>query len=175
MIRLNERASVGAGFINLSNNAGSEDLQAMANYFDNIAVFAKQAIQIWFVSSDENLNQQIQVLNNTGTIAPQSVVEFGDNDVFYLSVSGVRSLRREILQMPRLLAISATLLTRLLSSLSEAMKTTEQKRRESLTRAQEGIFLQSEARDICLQLFPVKQSVGMVYIRAGLCDRRLGV
>jgi len=86
--------SVGAGFINLSNNAsGSEDLQAMANYFDNIAVFAKQAIQIWFVSSDENLNQQIQVLNNTGTIAPQSVVEFGDNDVFYLSVSGVRSLR----------------------------------------------------------------------------------
>ena len=33
------------------------------------------------------------MLNNTGTIAPQSVVEFGDNDVFYLSVSGVRSLR----------------------------------------------------------------------------------
>ena len=86
-------ASVGAGFINLLTTSGSEDLQAMANYFDNIAVFAKQAIQIWFVSSDENLNQQIQVLNNTGTIAPQSVVEFGDNDVFYLSVSGVRSLR----------------------------------------------------------------------------------
>lgn len=86
--------SVGAGFINLSNNAsGSEDLQSIANYFDNIAVLARQAIQIWFVSSDENLNQQIQVLNNTGTIAPQSVVEFGDNDVFYLSVSGVRSLR----------------------------------------------------------------------------------
>lgn len=86
--------SAGAGFINLSNNAsGSEDLQAIANYFDNIAVFAKQAIQIWFVSANESLNQQIQVLNNTGTIAPQSVVEFGDNDVFYLSVSGVRSLR----------------------------------------------------------------------------------
>ncbi len=86
--------SAGAGFINLSNNAsGSEDLQSMANYFDNIAVFAKQAIQIWFVSADESLNQQIQVLNNTGTIAPQPVVEFGDNDVFYLSVSGVRSLR----------------------------------------------------------------------------------
>lgn len=86
--------SVGAGFINLSNNAsGSEDLQAIANYFDNIAVFGRQAVQIWFVSSDENLNQQIQVLNNTGTMAPQSVIEFGDNDVFYLSVSGVRSLR----------------------------------------------------------------------------------
>lgn len=86
--------SAGAGFINLSNNAsGSEDLQAIANYFDNIAVFAQQAIQIWFVSANENLNQQVQVLSNTGTMAPQSVVEFGDNDVFYLSVSGVRSLR----------------------------------------------------------------------------------
>lgn len=86
--------AAGAGFINLSNNAsGSEDLQAIANYFDNIAVFAKQAVQIWFVSANENLNQQVQVLSNTGTMAPESVVEFGDNDVFYLSVSGVRSLR----------------------------------------------------------------------------------
>ena len=87
-------STLGAGFINLSNNAkGSEDLKAIANYFDNIAVFAEQAIQIWFVDADEALNQQIQVLVNTGTIAPKSVVEFGDNDVFYLSLSGIRSLR----------------------------------------------------------------------------------
>ena len=86
--------SLGAGFINLANNAkGSEDLKAIANYFDNIAVLAEQAVQIWFADADEDLNQQIQVLNNTGTIAPDSVVEFGDNDVFYLSLSGVRSLR----------------------------------------------------------------------------------
>ena len=84
----------GAGFINLANNArGSEDLKAIANYFDNIAVLAEQCVQIWFVDPDETLNQQIQVLQNTGTIAPDSVVEFGDNDVFYLSLSGIRSLR----------------------------------------------------------------------------------
>jgi hypothetical protein len=87
-------ASLGAGFINLANNAkGSESLKAIANYFDNVAVIAEQAVQIWFVDADEDLNQQIQVLNNTGTIAPDSVVEFGDNDVFYLSLSGVRSLK----------------------------------------------------------------------------------
>ena len=84
----------GAGFINLANNArGSEDLKAIANYFDNIAILAEQAVQIWFVDPDETKNQQIQVLQNTGTIAPDSVVEFGDNDVFYLSLSGIRSLR----------------------------------------------------------------------------------
>tara|TARA_Y200000002_G_scaffold368279_1_gene361179 strand:- start:585 stop:2651 length:2067 start_codon:yes stop_codon:yes gene_type:complete len=86
--------SQGAGFINLSNNAsGSEDLQAIANYFDNIAVFAKQAVQIWFVDADDTRNSQVQVLGNTGTFAPNTVVEFGDNDVFYLSNSGIRSLR----------------------------------------------------------------------------------
>jgi hypothetical protein len=34
-----------------------------------------------------------QTLNNTGTVAPRSVVQFGDNDVFYLDASGIRSLR----------------------------------------------------------------------------------
>ena len=83
-----------AGFINLANHSrGSEDLKAMATYFDNLAVLAQEAIQIWFVDPDPALNQQIQVLQNTGTIAPDSVVEFGENDVFYLSLSGLRSLR----------------------------------------------------------------------------------
>ena len=86
--------TLGAGFINLANHSrGSEDLKAIATYFDNIAVLAEEAIQIWFVDADENLNQQIQVLQNTGTIAPDSVIEFGENDVFYLSLSGLRSLR----------------------------------------------------------------------------------
>jgi len=87
-------SAVGAGFINLSNNAkGSEDLKAVASYFNNIAVLAEQCVQIWFVDADDTKNQLIQVLQNTGTIAPDSVVEFGDNDVFYLSLSGLRSLK----------------------------------------------------------------------------------
>jgi hypothetical protein len=86
--------STGAGFINLANHSrGSEDLKSIASYFNNIAVLAEEAVQIWFVDPDANLNQQIQVLQNTGTIAPDSVVEFGDNDVFYLNLSGIRSLR----------------------------------------------------------------------------------
>jgi len=86
--------TLGAGFINLSNfSRGSEDLKAIATYFDNIAILAEESIQIWFVDPDEALNAQIQVLQNTGTIAPDSVVEFGENDVFYLALSGLRSLR----------------------------------------------------------------------------------
>jgi hypothetical protein len=87
-------ANTGAGFINLSNNAiGSEDLRAVASYYDNVAIFAEQAIQIWFLDANASLNAQMQVLNNTGTFAPKSVVEFGENDVFYLAESGIRSLK----------------------------------------------------------------------------------
>ena len=86
--------STGSGYINLSNNArGSEDLKALSPYFGNVAVFAEQALQIWSVDPDPNKMQQVQVLNNTGTIAPGSVVSFGDSDVFYLGYSGIRSLR----------------------------------------------------------------------------------
>jgi hypothetical protein len=85
---------VGAGFVNLANSeSGSERLYAVANYFNNLAIFARRAVQIWFVDVDDAQNQQIQVINQTGTIAARSVVEFGDNDVFYLSDSGIRSLR----------------------------------------------------------------------------------
>ena len=84
----------GAGFINLSNNAlGSENLTSWANYQQNLAVFSERTVQIWFIDVDAALNQQLQVLNNTGTVSPQSVVEFGDSDVFYLAESGIRSLR----------------------------------------------------------------------------------
>lgn len=87
-------SGTGFGFENLSTNAaGSENLTALANYFDDLAVFSKNNVQVWFVDPDPDQNAQLQVLNNTGAIAPNSVVEFGDNDVFYLSESGIRSLR----------------------------------------------------------------------------------
>lgn len=87
-------AGTGSGFDNLSNNtSGAENLVALANYFDNLAIISRTTAQIWFVTDDPDQNQQLQVLNNTGTIAPRSVVEYGNNDVFYLNNSGIRSLR----------------------------------------------------------------------------------
>ena len=82
------------GAIDLTNQASrSEDLKAIANYFNNLAIFAEQTIQIWFSDPNPDLAQQVQVLSNTGAIAPNSVTEFGDSDVFYLDISGIRSLK----------------------------------------------------------------------------------
>ena len=85
---------IGAGFTNMANQAaGSQELKGLASYFNNVAIFSKSNVQIWYVDEDPASNAQLQVLKNTGTFAGKSIESFGDNDVFYLSDSGVRSLR----------------------------------------------------------------------------------
>ncbi len=83
-----------SGFRVLSNHSrGAEELVAIAPYFDNLAVFGQDVIQIWNVDEDPDAYSRSQILNNTGTISGRSVVEIGDSDVFYLSRSGIRSLK----------------------------------------------------------------------------------
>lgn len=86
--------AIGAGFINLaSENSGSEQLTAVERYQSLLAIFAPEVVQVWYIDPDPELNRQSQVLNNTGTSAPRSVAQFGDDDIFYLDASGLRSLR----------------------------------------------------------------------------------
>ena len=85
---------VGAGFINMSNNSGgNEILTAVALYQGNVASFSRRTVQIWSIDTDPANNRQGQVLANTGALGQKSVISVGDIDVFYLSDSGVRSIR----------------------------------------------------------------------------------
>lgn len=87
-------SGTGAGFINMSNqSAGSEALTGLGRYQNFIAVFARRNTQIWALDSDPLNNAQRQVLSNIGTFAGRSIVSFGDVDVFFLSDTGIRSLR----------------------------------------------------------------------------------
>lgn len=86
--------AVGAGFIDLSSESSEmERLTALARYQEYVAVFADSGIQVWYVDPDPELYRLAQMLGNTGTSAPNSVTQFGDEDVFYLDESGLRSLR----------------------------------------------------------------------------------
>jgi hypothetical protein len=85
---------IGAGFNNMASNArGSEDITGLAVYQGNLAVFMRRSTQLWFIDPDPVGNRQMQVLDNIGAIAPRSIVSVGDIDVFFLSDSGLRSLR----------------------------------------------------------------------------------
>jgi hypothetical protein len=86
--------ATGSGFINMSNNnSGNEVLTGIALYQGTLASFARRSIQIWSMDTDPANNRQIQVLANTGALGQKSIVSVGDIDVFYLSDSGVRSVR----------------------------------------------------------------------------------
>lgn len=84
----------GAGFINITTQeGGGENLTALGAYQNRLAVFSRNSTQIWQMDADPNNNIKAQVLPNVGTFAPRSVTAFGDLDVFFLSDSGIRSLR----------------------------------------------------------------------------------
>jgi hypothetical protein len=84
----------GSGFIDMSTHTrGADRITGLARYQDFAAIFSRRTIQIWFFDPDPTLSRQVQVLDNTGTTAPKTVVPFGDTDVFYLDQSGIRSLR----------------------------------------------------------------------------------
>lgn len=86
--------AIGSGLINMSSNGGgSEDIVGLGIYRNNVAVFSRRSAQIWFVDPDPQLNRQLQVLDNIGTMSAKSIISFGDSDVFFLSDTGVRSLR----------------------------------------------------------------------------------
>lgn len=87
-------AGIGEGVIVMSTHAqGSEALTGLARYDEYVAVFGRRNIQTWFFDPDPALSKQAQVLEETGCIAPRSITQFGDGDVFYLDRSGIRSLR----------------------------------------------------------------------------------
>lgn len=85
---------IGAGFNNMaSNTSGQDNITGLAKYQGNIAVFSRWNAQIWFVDPDPVGNRQLQVLDNVGALSPRSIVAVGDVDVFFLSDTGIRSLR----------------------------------------------------------------------------------
>lgn len=84
----------GSGFNNMADqNEGSEPLTAVQEYQGKLAVFSQNHIRVWTIDVDPDNNKLDQTVPNSGTPAPQSVVPYGNIDVFYLSRSGVRSLR----------------------------------------------------------------------------------
>lgn len=87
-------SDLGSSFIDLSNNVnGSEDLVSAAPYQGKLAIFTRDSCQVWAIDVDAAQNAQGQIIQNSGCIAPHSVLNWGEVDVFYLSDSGIRSLR----------------------------------------------------------------------------------
>ena len=87
-------AETGAGLINpTAESEGSLQLTAAGEYNGQGAFFTEDNIRIYALNEDATASAYQQTLDNTGTISPRSVVQYGNNDLFYLDDSGVRSVR----------------------------------------------------------------------------------
>ncbi|WP_137389147.1 hypothetical protein [Rhodoligotrophos defluvii] len=82
------------GFVNMANESeGSGRLVGLVQYNDKVAIFSADHVRIYTLSQAVSQFAFVQSLDNTGTIAPQSLLAYGNNDVFYLDSTGIRSLR----------------------------------------------------------------------------------
>ena len=85
---------VGAGFIQLDGqDEGAIVLVGMAPYYDQMALFGRNSIQLWAMDVDPAQNQLVSVLGGTGLVAPKALSRYATGDVLYLHDSGVRSLK----------------------------------------------------------------------------------
>lgn len=94
----NDPNGLGNGFVNMDNQTERpEDVAAIATFQGKLAFLSRRAVQLWQVAADPGEWQILQVLENTGTIAKDSVRATGQVDVLYLSDVGISSLRaREV-------------------------------------------------------------------------------
>jgi hypothetical protein len=91
---LNAEMGNDAGFINIaSETEGSETIVVAARYQGLAAIFGAGAVTLFQLDTDPDNFAFDDNLENTGTIARGSVVRYGNNDVFYLDLTGIRSLR----------------------------------------------------------------------------------
>lgn len=87
-------ANTGAGNINISlQDADSESLTSLEVYYNKLAIFSTEAVQIWEMNADQNKNQFDQLLRGVGTSAPRSPLQYGNGDVLFLDESGERSIK----------------------------------------------------------------------------------
>ncbi len=87
-------SGTGSFVLDMSNEvAGAELLIGLGIFQNNLAVFSRNTVQMRFVDPDPANDETLQVMQNIGTMAPKTIIPFGDSDLFFLSDTGLRSLK----------------------------------------------------------------------------------
>jgi hypothetical protein len=90
----NWTTGTGAGFIDLAiQDSDGESLSTLEIYYDKLAIFSSESVQIWAMDTDPLQNAFLQVLRGAGTTAPLGSLQYGSGDVLYLSQTGIRSIK----------------------------------------------------------------------------------
>lgn len=89
----NRDDDAGAGFIYFSDRSGgAESIVGIGEYQNGLAIFSRRKAQLWTMENDDANNATTQTISS-GCVAQNSIIQYSDADTFYLSDSGIRSLR----------------------------------------------------------------------------------
>jgi hypothetical protein len=84
----------GSGFINVSGaDQFSGEIISIDRFYNSMAVFGVNDIQIWKMDPDPKLNSLQQSVSNAGLIAPRAHAQYSSGDVLFVARSGIRSLK----------------------------------------------------------------------------------
>jgi hypothetical protein len=84
----------GSSFINVSAaDQFTGEIVSLDRFYNYMAVFGVNDIQIWQMDPDPQLNRLVQTVGNSGLIAPRAHAQYSSGDVLYVSRSGIRSLK----------------------------------------------------------------------------------
>lgn len=87
-------SAAGAGTIDTSaSDSMTRDIGSMARYFGRLALFGNGGVQIWDMDADPAANEMVQAIAPVSSGAIYATTEFGNGDVIYMSLDGIRSLR----------------------------------------------------------------------------------
>lgn len=87
-------AASGAGFLAVSSDAeGYERVIGAAPYNLQTGVFGRGFINLYTLGTDASLFALDQPIENTGARSAKSIKTYGNNELFYLDDTGIRSLR----------------------------------------------------------------------------------
>ncbi len=83
-----------AGFLNVASESdGNTTVVCAAKYQTRTAFFSESTVTLYTLDTNPANFAIYTTAENTGTVAPKSVIRFGNDDVFYLDQTGLRSLR----------------------------------------------------------------------------------
>jgi hypothetical protein len=86
--------STGAGFIGVdSDSEGFDRLTGAGAYNLQSAFFSRSSIKMYSLFADTDLIDDDQPIHNSGTGSPRTIITYGNNDLFYLDQSGIRTIR----------------------------------------------------------------------------------
>lgn len=87
-------AGTGSGSIQVdTRDTGEWTLIGVEAYYNQLALFGRDGIQLWQLDEDPAQNQIVSSLGNIGLAAPQALTRYGNGDILFLHDSGIRSLR----------------------------------------------------------------------------------